>query len=36
MVDASKQTAAEFYSDERHIEQWRIKRLIQKLDTTVG
>lgn len=36
MVDAKDQTAAQFYSDERHIEQWRIKRLIQKLDTTVG
>lgn len=30
------QTAAEFYSDERHIELWKVKRLIQKLDNTKG
>lgn len=37
MVDSAKnQTAAEFYSDERHIEMWKIKRLIKKLETTRG
>ena len=35
--NASKeQTAAQFYSDEKHIEMWRIKRLIKKLDNTKG
>jgi len=38
MVDASAKnmTAAEFYSDEKHIEMWRIKRLITKLNNTRG
>jgi len=35
MVEA-KQTAAEFYSDEKHIEMWKIKRLIKKLINTKG
>jgi hypothetical protein len=33
---AKEQTAAEFYSDEKHIEMWKIKRLIKNLDTTRG
>lgn len=36
MVDASKQTAAEFYSDEKHIEMWKTKRMIKKLEETRG
>jgi len=39
MVDTREQnkvTAAEFYSDEKHIEMWRIKRLVQKLNNTRG
>ena len=36
MVDAKDQTAAQFYSDERHIEMWRVKRLINMLDNTRG
>ena len=36
MVDTAKQTAAEFYSDERHIEMWKVKRLIKKLEMTRG
>lgn len=36
MVDAKDQTAAQFYSDERHIEMWRIKRLINTLNNTRG
>ena len=35
MVD-TKQTAAEFYSDEKQIETWKIKRLINKLKNTKG
>ena len=35
-MEANKQTAAEFYSDEKHIEMWRIKRLITKLNNTRG
>lgn len=35
-MEASKQTAAEFYSDEKHIEMWKTKRLIKKLETTKG
>jgi peptide subunit release factor 1 (eRF1) len=35
-MEASKQTAAEFYSDEKHIEMWKIKRLIKKLINTKG
>ena len=37
MVDNSnKQTASEFYSDERHIEKWKTKRLIKNLNETRG
>jgi len=32
----ANQTAAEFYSDEKHIEMWKTKRLIKKLETTKG
>jgi len=35
-MEAKTQTAAEFYSDEKHIEMWKIKRLIQKLNNTRG
>jgi peptide chain release factor subunit 1 len=35
-MEAKNQTAAEFYSDEKHIEMWKIKRLIQKLNNTRG
>jgi hypothetical protein len=33
---AKQQTAAEFYSDEKHIEMWKTKRLIKKLENTRG
>jgi len=33
---AKEQTAAQFYADERHIEQWRIKRLVKTLEETRG
>lgn len=39
MVDAktnANMTAAEFYSDEKHIEMWKTKRLIKKLTETKG
>lgn len=35
-MDSKDQSAAEFYSDEKHIEMWKIKRLIKKLDNTKG
>ena len=35
-MDSSKQTADQFYSDEKHIEMWKVKRLIKKLSTTKG
>ena len=35
-MEAKIKTAAEFYSDEKHIEMWKIKRLIQKLNNTRG
>lgn len=34
--ETKNQTAAEFYADEKHIEMWKIKRLIKKLATTKG
>jgi hypothetical protein len=39
MVEATiskDQTAAQFYSDEKHIEMWKTKRLIKKLEETRG
>jgi len=34
--NAKNQTADQFYSDETHIEMWKIKRLIKKLNMTKG
>lgn len=36
MESSKDQSAAEFYSDEKHIEMWKVKRLIKKLDNTKG
>jgi hypothetical protein len=35
-ASTKNQTAAEFYSDEKHIEMWKTKRLIKKLENTIG
>jgi hypothetical protein len=34
--ESKDQTAQQFYSDEKHIEMWKIKRLIKKLINTKG
>lgn len=34
--ESKDMTAQQFYSDERHIEMWKIKRLIKKLINTKG
>jgi len=34
MVDSN--TAMDFATDEKHIEMWKVKRMIKKLDSTKG